>query len=104
MNAASIKKDTGELDLSKLSRTRKGAASERELAEQRALSGLDGRTLRRKNRTVAISWKVKPETKETIHRIAETEGMTYVEVLEAAINDYEEKFRERDELKRMSKK
>ena len=31
---------------------------------------------------MTISWKVKPETKEKIHRMAEAQEMTYVEALE----------------------
>ena len=42
MNAAPVKNDTGELDLSKLSQKSKGAAAAREEAEQRALATLMG--------------------------------------------------------------
>jgi hypothetical protein len=53
----------------------------------------DGRSLRRTGRTEPFSTKVKPETLETIHRIAAAEGMTMVKVLEAAINLYDRQLR-----------
>jgi hypothetical protein len=82
--------DAGELDVSRLQpRTRGAAHEEREAAERATLGRQDGRKLRRTNRTETLSTKVRPETLQTIHRIAGTQGMTMVEVIEKAIANFE---------------
>lgn len=78
----------GEIDISALKpggRSSGSAHLEREQAETQALTRIDGRTLRRKSRNVTLSTKTKAETMQTIQRIAASEGMSMVDVIEKAV-------------------
>lgn len=86
MNAASIKKDVGEINLDEIRPQPRGSAHiEREELERAALTRSDGRKLRTKGRTATLSTKVRPELIETIQRIATVENKTMVEVIELAV-------------------
>ena len=50
----------------------------------------DGRTLRKTNRTVAFATRVSTEWDNRIRDIAERDGLMLVEVLERALDAYEE--------------
>ena len=50
---------------------------------------LDGRTMRRSNRTVQFATRVSPEFDEHIRRIAVRDKLLLVEVLERALDAYE---------------
>jgi hypothetical protein len=54
---------------------------------------LDGRTMRRSNRTVQFATRVSPEFDERIRQIALRDGMLLVEVLEHALEAYEQRKR-----------
>ena len=56
---------------------------------------LDGRTMRRSNRTVQFATRVSPEFDERIRQIALRDGMLLVEVLERALDTYEQRKRDR---------
>ena len=58
-------------------------------AEQEALRRVDRRSLLRKKPTETLSTKVRRETIDTIQRIANTEGIAMVDVIERAIDSYE---------------
>lgn len=78
--------DEGELDLLRLKDlAKRDAAGIRERAEAEGLARRDGRKRRRKNRTDLISYRVKPETRAAIERLAEAEDCSYVEIVERAI-------------------
>ncbi|CAE6855666.1 hypothetical protein R75465_07397 [Paraburkholderia aspalathi] len=49
----------------------------------------DGRTLRKTNRTLAFATRVSPEFDERIRDIAERDGLLLVEVMERALDAYE---------------
>lgn len=51
---------------------------------------IDGRTLRRSGRTVQFATRVSPEFDERIRNIARREGKLLVEVLEQALDAYED--------------
>lgn len=86
MNAASIKKDIGEIDMDAMRPVSRAAHVEREELERAAITRPDGRKLRTKGRTATLSTKVRPELIETIQRIATVEGKTMVEVIEMAVD------------------
>lgn len=50
---------------------------------------IDGRSLRRSGRTIQFATRVSPEFDERIRQIARREGMLLVEVLEKALDAYE---------------
>jgi len=50
---------------------------------------IDGRTLRKTNRTVAFATRVTENFDYRVREIAETTGLKIVEVLEAALDAYE---------------
>lgn len=50
---------------------------------------IDGRSLRRSGRTIQFATRVSPEFDERIRRIAKRDGMLLVEVLEKALDAYE---------------
>ncbi len=52
---------------------------------------LDGRTLRRSNRTVQFATRVSPEFDERIRQTALRDGLLLVEVLERALEAYEQR-------------
>ena len=59
-------------------------------ASERALEGrIDGRSMRRTNRTVQFATRVTPEFDRRVRAIAMEEGLLIVEVLEKALNAYE---------------
>lgn len=62
-------------------------------SEQAATSGehhrLDGRSMRRTNRTVQFATRVTPEFDRQIRTIAQRDGLLIVEVLERALHAYE---------------
>lgn len=51
---------------------------------------LDGRTMRRSGRTVQFATRVSPEFDERVRQIAMRDGMLLVEVLEHALEAYEQ--------------
>ena len=51
---------------------------------------LDGRTMRRSGRTVQFATRVSPEFDERVRQIAMRDGMLLVEVLERALEAYEQ--------------
>ncbi len=53
---------------------------------------VDGRTLRKTGRTVQLGTKVTPELKRKIKQIAANDGLKIVELLEKAVEAYEEKY------------
>jgi hypothetical protein len=55
----------------------------------------DGRTLRRTNRTIAFATRVSAEWDDRIRDIAERDGLKLVEVLEKALDAYENRRRKR---------
>ena len=55
----------------------------------------DGRTLRRTNRTIAFATRVSAEWDERIRDVAERDGLKLVEVLERALDAYENSRRKR---------
>ncbi len=50
---------------------------------------VDGRSLRRSNRTVQFATRVTPEFDDRIRAIAERDGLLLVEVMELALEAYE---------------
>jgi hypothetical protein len=50
---------------------------------------VDGRTLRKTNRTVAFATRVTEDFDNRVREIAETSGLKIVEVLEAALDAYD---------------
>ena len=50
---------------------------------------IDGRSLRRSNRTVQFATRVTPEFDDRIRAIAERDGLLLVEVMERALEAYE---------------
>jgi hypothetical protein len=50
---------------------------------------VDGRTLRKTNRTVAFATRVTEDFDNRVREIAETNGLKIVEVLEAALDAYD---------------
>jgi hypothetical protein len=78
--------DSGEIDLSRIGPlARRDAAGQRERAEQEGRAKVDGRNRRRKNRTAAMTFRFSPEIRQTIIRLADAEGVDFVEIVEAAI-------------------
>lgn len=92
MSSASTK-DMGEIDVTTLKPSSRRAHEERAELEARGLSKVDGRTLRRRGRTVTFSTKTTPDTIKAIQRIAMAENLTMVEVLERAIEIYAKSLR-----------
>jgi len=82
------KPDKGAIDLQSMKPRARGSAEAREDAERQGLEFPDGRSRGRRGRSVAMSFKFKPETKALIHRIAESENKTYVEIVEEALELY----------------
>lgn len=58
---------------------------------QAQLEKIDGRTARRTNRTVQFATRVTPEWDTRIRAIARRKNKTLVEILELALDAYEEK-------------
>ena len=78
--------DSGPIDLNKVGPlAKRDAAGIRERAEQEGLAKVDGRHRRRKNRTVAMTFRFSPEIRETIIRLADAENVDFVEIVEAAV-------------------
>jgi hypothetical protein len=50
---------------------------------------LDGRTLRKTNRTIQLGTKVTPEYDERLRAIAQRDGLLIVELLEKSLDAYE---------------
>ena len=57
------------------------------------LRKLDGRSIRRTNRTVQFATRVTPEWDARIRALAQREGVLLVEILERALDCYEKKSR-----------
>src|SRR6476620_2163759 len=57
--------------------------------EASSYSRLDGRSLRRSNRVVQFATRVTPEFDQRIRLLAQREGLLIVEVLERALDAYE---------------
>ena len=55
------------------------------------LKKLDGRSIRRTNRTVQFATRVTPEWDARIRALAQREGVLLVEILERALDCYEKK-------------
>jgi len=70
-----------ELDLEKL--------AERKKLEQETFQKVDGRSRRRGTRHTPVSFRVSPEKRAQLHRLAEAQDMTYVELFEASLDIYE---------------
>ena len=67
-----------------------GSAAPAFHALERALEGrIDGRSMRRTNRTVQFATRVTPEFDRRVRAIAMEESLLIVEVLEKALNAYE---------------
>ena len=80
-------KDEGEIDVGTLKPpARRDSTAAREHNEAAAFKKTDGRELRRKGRTELISWRIYPQTRQTMERIAKAEGITLIEVLERGID------------------
>lgn len=58
-------------------------------AHPRGKLRVDGRSLRRSNRTVQFATRVTPEFDDRIRAIAERDGLLLVEVMELALEAYE---------------
>lgn len=89
-------KDVGTIDLDAIRPARMGDPSARELAEREAMQPkINGNALRKRRiaRTQTLSTKVKPETMETLYRIVQGHQTSMVDVIEAAIADYDRKLR-----------
>lgn len=54
---------------------------------------IDGRSIRRTNRTVQFATRVTPEWDERIRALAQRDGVLLVEILERALDAYEQKSR-----------
>lgn len=90
-------KDVGPIDLEAVRPlARVGNPSAREQAEREGMQPpVNGNVLRarRVSRTQTLSTKVKPETMETLYRIVQGHQMSMVDVIEAAIADYDRRLR-----------
>lgn len=64
---------------------RRDAAAIRERDERQSRERVDGRTLRRGNRTESIAHRVKPEVRDALINMAKAEGIAIVDVLESSI-------------------
>ena len=72
---------TGEIDLSKVRK--------REQDEASAFQKTDRRFKARKERTVLISFRIKPEIRATMERISDAERISLVDVVERGIEVYD---------------
>ena len=85
MNARSTKPEAAEVDLDRLRPVaRRDATAMRERTEAAAFQKTDMRKPR-KNRNVMVSFRIKPEIRAIMERIADAENVTLVEVLERGI-------------------
>lgn len=91
MSNDSTKDDANVIDMT----TRQPAAArdkvaERERLERGMFEKTDGRTLRRVGETVHVSVRVAPAAKDRLHRLAAGTGKSYREVVEEALEYYEQ--------------
>ncbi len=82
-------KDEGALDISQIQPRAQRDVAARERAERQMFEKVDGRSLRRGNRTTPLSFRVKPETKDRLHRLAVGTGKTYTDIFEEALDIYD---------------
>ena len=61
-----------------------------EIARVESAPRLDGRTLRRSGRTLTFATKVTPEFDARLRETAQRDGLLFVEVLERALDAYEQ--------------
>jgi hypothetical protein len=66
-----------------------GTSIQSELSHERPRR-IDGRSLKKTGRTVQLSTKVRPEFDEKLRHIAQRDGLMMVEVLERALEAYED--------------
>lgn len=91
MSNDSTKDDANVIDMT----TRQPAAArdkvaERERLERGMFEKTDGRTLRRVGETVHVSVRVAPASKDRLHRLAAGQNMSYRDVVEQALEHYEQ--------------
>jgi hypothetical protein len=67
-----------------------GPAAQKPPLEAGGYHRRDGRSLRRSNRVVQFATRVTPEFDQRIRTVAEREGLLIVEVLERALDAYEQ--------------